>query len=141
MLFLVWILEIFHALLVKFYCQLWYKVTGFSVQAVHSVYPQIHFRILRAVNPLSQLCINWKFQKYISLVFTILIERLLWTLSLLRPRAMNYVILWCVLALQRLLHFIFISLRFFCLFFCCCFFVDFLLRYWSKFVNTYNKAV
>ena len=33
---------------------------------VHPAYPKIHFRIMRTVNPLSQLYINLKFQKCIS---------------------------------------------------------------------------
>ena len=33
---------------------------------VHPAYPKIHFRIMRIVNPLSQLYINRKLQKYIS---------------------------------------------------------------------------
>ena len=34
--------------------------------SVHSAYPKIHFRIMRTVNPLSQLYINRKFQRYLS---------------------------------------------------------------------------
>ena len=33
---------------------------------VHPAYPKIHFRIMRIVNPLSQIYINRKLQKYIS---------------------------------------------------------------------------
>ena len=37
-----------------------------SILTTHPVHPKIHFRIIRAVNPLSQLYINQKFQKYVS---------------------------------------------------------------------------
>ena len=35
---------------------------------IHPAYPEIHFRIVRIVNPLSQLHINRKLQKYISVI-------------------------------------------------------------------------
>ena len=57
-------------------------------------------------------------------------------------RMMNRVIMWYVLALQRLFHFIvcvsFISISFSFINFFCGFY--YLLRHWSKFVNTSNKA-
>ena len=34
---------------------------------VHAAYPKIHFRIIRAVNPLLQPYINRKFQKSVSI--------------------------------------------------------------------------
>ena len=43
-----------------------YQVSMLTCPSVHSTYPKIHFRIMRAVNRLSQLNINRKFQKYIS---------------------------------------------------------------------------
>ena len=43
-----------------------YKISMLSCPStVHPAYPKIHFR-MRTVNPLSQLYINRKFQKYIS---------------------------------------------------------------------------
>ena len=58
-------------------------------------------------------------------------------------RMMNRVIVWYVLALQRLFHFIacvlFLSILIFFFRFFCGFY--FLLRYWGKFVNTLNKAL
>ena len=57
-------------------------------------------------------------------------------------RMMNRVIVWYVLALQRLFHFIacvlFLSISFFFFIFCGFYY---LLRYWGKFVNTSNKAL
>ena len=57
-------------------------------------------------------------------------------------RMMNRVIVWYVLALQRLFHFIacvsFLSISFSFLLFCGFYY---LLRYWGKFVNTSNKAL
>ena len=57
-------------------------------------------------------------------------------------RMMNRVIVWYVLALQRLFHFIvcvsFLSISFSFINFFCGFY--YLLRHWSKFVNTSNKA-
>ena len=44
-----------------------YQVSMLTCPSVHPTYPKIHFRITRTVNPLSQLYINRKFQKYISL--------------------------------------------------------------------------
>ena len=35
---------------------------------VYPAYPKIYFRKMRTVNPLSQLHINRKFQKYVSIV-------------------------------------------------------------------------
>ena len=43
-----------------------YQVSMLTCPSVHPTYPKIHFRITRTVNPLSQLYINRKFQKYIS---------------------------------------------------------------------------
>ena len=43
-----------------------YQVSMLTCPSVHSAYPKIHFRITRTVNPLSELYINRKFQKYIS---------------------------------------------------------------------------
>ena len=63
---------------------------------LYSAYRKIHFRIMKTVNPLSQLYINQKFQKDISIAT----ECLLWDLSLLQLKAMNGVISWYVLALQ-----------------------------------------
>ena len=70
----------------------------------HLAYPKIHLRII-AVNPLSKLYINRKFQKLYPLAFDIATERLLWNLSVLHIRMMNGVISWYVLALQHLFHF------------------------------------
>ena len=54
-------------------------------------------------------------------------------------RMMNRVIVWYVLALQRLFHFI-VCVSFLSLFLFFCGFY-YLLRYWGKFVNTSNKAL
>ena len=48
-----------------------YQVSMLTCPCVHPAYPKIHFRITkrtfqRTVNPLSQIYINRKFQKYIS---------------------------------------------------------------------------
>ena len=42
----------------------------------YPTYPKIHFRIMRTVNPLSELRINRKFQKYISIVTECLMRSL-----------------------------------------------------------------
>ena len=41
-----------------------YQVSMLTCPAIHPAYPKIYFRIMKTVNPLSQLCINQKFQKY-----------------------------------------------------------------------------
>ena len=43
-----------------------YQVLMLTCPSVNSACPKIHFRITRTVNPLSQLYINRKFRKYIS---------------------------------------------------------------------------
>ena len=43
-----------------------YQVSMLTWPYAHPTYLKIHFRITRTLNPLSQLYINWKFQKYIS---------------------------------------------------------------------------
>ena len=43
-----------------------FQVSMLTCPSDHPDYPKIHFGITRIVNPLSQLHINWKFQKYIS---------------------------------------------------------------------------
>ena len=43
-----------------------YQVSMLTCPSVHPAYPKLHFKITRTVNPLSQLYINPKFQKYIS---------------------------------------------------------------------------
>ena len=58
-LFLVWISDMYHALLVKIYCQK-------HIVSEIIAYPKIYFRIIRVTSPLWQLYINQKFQKYIS---------------------------------------------------------------------------
>ena len=42
-----------------------YQVSMLTCPFVHPTYPKIHFRIKGTVNPLSELYINWKCQKYI----------------------------------------------------------------------------
>ena len=43
-----------------------FQVSMLTCPSDHPAYPKIHFGITRIVNPLSQLHINRKFQKYIS---------------------------------------------------------------------------
>ena len=43
-----------------------YQFSMLPCPSVHPTYPKIHFRITRTLNPLSQLYIDRKFQKYIS---------------------------------------------------------------------------
>ena len=43
-----------------------FQVSMLTCPSDHPTYPKIHFGITRIVNPLSQLHINRKFQKYIS---------------------------------------------------------------------------
>ena len=62
-LFIIWISEIFHVPLVKIYSKVTLK---YYVSMLTSPSREIHFRIIRAMNPLSQLYINRKFQKYLS---------------------------------------------------------------------------
>ena len=84
---------------------------------VHPAYPKIHFRIMRIVNPLSQLYINRKLQKYIS-VSICHCHRASFMRSLFIAFKNDGVISWYVLALQRLFHFIAcVSLLPFALFF------------------------
>ena len=70
----------------------------------HRAYPKIHFRIMRTVNPLLQLYINRRFQKYISVsschCYRVYFKRSLFILSLLFLKTMNGVISWYVLVLQ-----------------------------------------
>ena len=66
-----------------------YQVSMLTCPSVHLAYPKIHCRITRTVNPLSQLYIYWKFQKYISVSTAFVTERLLWYLSLLHLKTMN----------------------------------------------------
>ena len=73
-----------------------------SMSTCTSVYPAI----MRTVNPLSQLYISRKLQKYISVSICHCHRRLLRELSLLHLKTMNGVISWYVLALQRLFYFI-----------------------------------
>ena len=70
----------------------------------HRAYPKIHFRIMRTVNPLLQLYINRRFQKYISVsschCYRVYFKRSLFILSLLFLKTMNGVISCYVLVLQ-----------------------------------------
>ena len=43
-----------------------HQVFMLTCLSVYPAYPKIHFRIMRTVNPLSQLYINRKFQRYLS---------------------------------------------------------------------------
>ena len=43
-----------------------FQVSMLTSPSDHPAYPKIHFGVTRTVNPLSQLYINRKFQKYIS---------------------------------------------------------------------------
>ena len=43
-----------------------YQVSVLTSPSFHPAYPKINFRILRTLNPLSQLHTNRKFEKYIS---------------------------------------------------------------------------
>ena len=100
-----------------------YQVSMLTCPSVHPTYPKIDFRIMRTVNRLSQLNINRKFQKYISVSICHFTEYLLWDLSSLHLKAMIGVISWYVLTLQRLFHFIacvsFLSISFLFLTFSC----------------------
>ena len=119
-----------------------YQVSMLTCPSVHLAYPKIHFRITRTVNPLSQLYIYWKFQKYISVSTAFVTERLLWYLSLLHLKTMNGAISRYELPLQRLLHFTaclsVLSIFSFFLLFCGLYY---LLMYGGKFNNTYNNAI
>ena len=112
-------------------------------QPVHLAYPKIHFRIIRAVNPLSKLYINRKFQKYVSVsifhchrtsfmrsLFVLYKER--WMVSFRGTYWLSsaYFILLCVCRF-------FLYLSFF-IFFCRAYY---LLMYRGKLVNSSNKAV
>ena len=94
-----------------------YQISMLTCPSVHLGYPEIHFRIMRTVNPLSELHINRKFQKYI---FTSICHchRASFMRSLFIAFKNDGVILWYVLALQGLFHFIAcVSLLPFALFF------------------------
>ena len=75
-----------------------------SMLTFHRAYPKIHFRIMRTVNPLLQLYINRRFQKYISVsschCHRVYFKRSLFILSLLFLKTMNGVISCYVLVLQ-----------------------------------------
>ena len=56
-----------HDSLVKIYCEKQFQSMKFTCPStVHPTYPEIHSRIMKTVNPLSQIYINRKFRKYIS---------------------------------------------------------------------------
>ena len=106
-----------------------YQVSMLTCPSVHPTYPKIHFRITRTVNPLSQLYINRKFQKYIS-VSICPCHRAYFMGSLFIGSA-ALISFYCVCVVS-----FYFSL--FSFFFCG---VYYLLRYGGKFNNTYNKAV
>ena len=99
------------------------------------------FRIIRAVNPLQQLDINQKFQKYVS-VSTFHCHRAPfmntpfiayknneWWHFVVRLGSPALIWFYCVCCFS-----LFLSLfLYFCVFY-------YLLRYWGKFINTYNKS-
>ena len=106
-----------------------YKISMLTCPStVHPAYPKIHFR-MRTVNPLSQLYINRKFQKYIS-VSICPCHRAYFMGSLFIGSA-ALISFYCVCVVS-----FYFSL--FSFFFCG---VYYLLRYGGKFNNTYNKAV
>ena len=110
---------------------------------VHPAYPKIHFRIMRIVNPLSQLYINRKLQKYISVSIChchrasfmrslfIAFKNDEWCHFVVRIGSPAIVSFYCVCVVS-----FYFSLFF--LFLCG---VHYLLRYGSKFNDTYNKAL
>ena len=123
---------------------LWKTILKYHVSMLTGptcVYSKICFRIIRAVKTLSQLYMNRKFQKYVSVSFC----------HCHRVSFMNSLFIaykndeWC--------HFVVrIGSPFLTSFYCICFIcfyaslfsfcgVYFLLRYWGKLVNTHNKAV
>ena len=116
-----------------------YQVSMLTCPSVHPAYPKIHFKITRTVNPLSQPYINRKFQKYISVTICHCHRAFLWDLSLLYLKSMNGIIS-CTYWLSSA-HFILLRVCRFFVFLSYFRGVHYLLRYGSKFNNTYNKAV
>ena len=119
-----------------------YQVSMLTSPSFHPAYPKIHFRILRTLNPLSQLHINQKFEKYIS-VSICHCHRVSFMRSFIIAfkNKMNGFISWQVSAPQCLFHFIawvsFLSISLFFLIFCC----SPLLAEVLRFNKTYNKVV
>ena len=118
-----------------------YQVSMLTCPSVHPTYPKIHFRITRTVNPLSQLYINRKFQKYISLSIChchrasfmrslfIAFKNDEWCHFVVRIGSLALISFYCVC----IVSFYFSLFLLFCG-------VHFLLRYGGKFNNTYNKV-
>ena len=117
-----------------------YQVSMLTCPSVHLACPKIHFRIMRTVNHLLQVYVNRKFQKYISVSIChfhracfkrslfIAFKNDEWCHFVLRIGSPPFIPFYCVC-------FVFF---YFSLFSCG---VHYLLRYWGKFNNTYNKEV
>ena len=86
-----------------------HQVFMLTCLSVYPAYPKIHFRIMRTVNPLSQLYINWKFQRYLSVTICHFHRASFMKYLFIAFKTMNGIISWYVLGLQRLFHFIIIA--------------------------------
>ena len=125
-----------------------YQVSMLTCPCVHPAYPKIHFRITkrtfqRTVNPLSQIYINRKFQKYISVSICpchraffmrflfIAFKNDEWCHFAVRINSLALISFYCVCVVS-------FYFPFFSYYFCG---VHYLLGYGGKFNNTYYKAV
>ena len=120
-----------------------YQVSMLTCPSVHPAYHKIHSRITRTVNPLSQLYINQKFQKYISVSICSChrtsFERSLfiafkndeWCHFVVRIGSVALISFYCVCLVSF----------YFSLFLLLSYGVHSLLRYGGKFNNTYSKLV
>ena len=110
------------------------------IKHLHPEHPIIHFRIIRAVNPLSQRAINQKLWNYItvsiyhchkgSFMNSLYCIKKRWNMSFRGTY-------WLSIAYLILLH----VCHFFLFLFFSYFYLRSLLGYWHKYVNTCSKAV
>ena len=120
-----------------------YQVSMLTCPSAHSTYPKIDFRIMRTVNRLSQLNINRKFQKYISVSICyyhkasfmrslfIAFKSDEWCHFVVRFDSPALISFYCVCVIS--FYFSPFSYFFRVLYY--------LLKYGGKFNNTYNKGV